>query len=316
MTKLLDLPTELVLLIGKCLTTEKDTNSLCQTSRRFHALFTPYLYQLNVQQGNSSALVWAAEHGHITTAKLSIQAGARMAVSKNNMPLISWAARGGHREVVKLLLDTGKVRIDFRGSPIYKTALGWAIKCGDEVIVKMLLEAKANVNKRSIDGATPLIAAAKAGHEAIAKLLIETGNVSYDTRDANGCTALFYAASNGYEGIVRRLLETGKVDVNISDLHCHLPLSYAAEKGYEGIVRLLLETGKAKTYYGGTVAIGGTPLACAVKGGYFGIVKMLMDTGEPNMHIPDEDGQTALSLAEVWGNADILKLLKPEVDTL
>jgi ankyrin repeat protein len=104
------------------------------------------------------------------------------------------------------------------------------------------------------------------------------------------------------------------VDVNIGDFHCRLPLSYASEKGYEGIVKLLLETGKAKTYSGGTVAVGGTPLACAIKGGYVGIVKLLMDTGKPNMHIPDQDGQTALSLAEAGGN-DILKLLKPEGNT-
>ncbi|EEA21918.1 hypothetical protein TMatcc_008655 [Talaromyces marneffei ATCC 18224] len=315
MAQTLDLPTEILLLIGRCIETEKDINSVCQTSHRFHALFTPYLYKLNVRQGKSSALVWAAEHGRPATARLSLQAGARITASKDGMPLISWAARGGHLEVVKLLLDTGKVQIDFRGSPIYKTALGWAIKCGDEAIVKLLLDAKADVNKRSIDGATPLIAAAKAGHEGIVRLLIETGKVGYDMRDANSCTALFYAVSCGYEDIVERLLETGKVDVNIGDFHCRLPLSYAAEMGYEGIVRLLLETGKVKAYYGGTVVVGGTPLACAIKGGYVGIVKMLMDTGEPVMHIPDQNGQTALSLAEEGGNADILKLLRPEVDT-
>lgn len=315
MIKLLDLPTEILLLIGKCITSEKDINSLTQTSRRFYALFTPYLYKLNVRQSKSSALVWASENGHTTTARLSLQAGARITASKDGLRPISWAARGGHREIVKLLLDTGKVEIDYRGSPLYKTALCCAVKCGDEAIIEMLLAAKADVNKRSIDGATPLIAAAKLGHEGVVRLLIENGKAEYDMRDANGCTALCYAASGGHEGIVKRLLETGKVDVNVGDFHCRLPLSYAAEKGYEGIVKLLLETGKAKTYYGGTVAVGGTPLACAVKGGYVGIVKLFMDTGEPNMHIPDQNGQTALSLADAGGNADILKLLKLEADT-
>lgn len=293
---------------------EKDVNSLCQISRGFHALFNPYLYKLNVRQGKGSALTWAAEHGHTTTARLSVQVGARVTASKDGLPPISWAARGGHREIVQLLLNTGKVQIDYRSSPLYKTALCCAIKCGDEAIIQMLLAAKADVNKRSTDGATPLMAAAKLGHEGVVRLFIENGKCGYDMRDANGCTALFYAASGGYEGIVRRLLETWKVDANIGDFHCRLPLSYAAEKGYEGIVKLLLETGKAKTYYGRTVAVGGTPLACAVKGGYVGIVKMLMDTGESVMHIPDQEGHTALSLAEEGGNPDILKLLKPEVD--
>lgn len=314
MTELSELPTEILLLIGECIQFAKDINSLCQTSRRLHALLTPSLYKLNVRLGKSSALVWAAEHGHATTARLSLQAGARITAIKDGLRPISWAARGGHREIVKLLLDTGKVQIDHRGPPLYKTALCCAVECGDEPIVQMLLAAKADVNKRSIDGATPLIAAAKLGHEGVVRLLIENGKASYDMRDVNGCTALLYAASGGYESIVRQLLETGKADVNIADFHCRLPLSHAAEKGYEGIVKLILGTKEAKTYYGGTVATMGTPLACAVKGGHVGIVKMLMDTGEPIMHIPDQSGQTALSLAEAGANADILKLLKPKAD--
>lgn len=138
------------------------------------------------------------------------------------------------------------MQIDYRGPPLYKTALCCVVKRGDETSIQMLLAAKADVNNRSIDSATPLIVAAKLGREGVVRPLIGHGKAWYDTRDANGCTALLYAASAGYEGIVRRLLETGKVDGNTADFHCRLPLSHTAERGYEEICTPAFEDGGGK----------------------------------------------------------------------
>lgn len=77
-----------------------DVNSLCQASRRFHALFPSCLYNLNVRLGKISALVWAAKNIHTTTARLSLQAGARITAVKDGLRPITWAAREGHPEIV------------------------------------------------------------------------------------------------------------------------------------------------------------------------------------------------------------------------
>jgi ankyrin repeat protein len=45
------------------------------------------------------------------------------------------------------------------------------------------------------------------------KLLVETCKVDVDLKDKNGRTPLSWAAQNGHEAIVKLLVETGKVDV-------------------------------------------------------------------------------------------------------
>ncbi|KAK3339432.1 hypothetical protein B0H65DRAFT_476487, partial [Neurospora tetraspora] len=47
--------------------------------------------------------------------------------------------------------------------------------------------------------------AAKNGHEAVVKLLLDTGKVDADAQDQDGWTALYIAAKNGYEAVLKLL---------------------------------------------------------------------------------------------------------------
>jgi ankyrin repeat protein len=102
------LPSELLLQLATSLETERDINSLSQTNRRLHALLNPYLYRLN-SRGSNHALLWAAQHDNVATARLCVQEGANVRVtdSKGRTPL-SWAAQHRHEAMVKLLLGTGQ----------------------------------------------------------------------------------------------------------------------------------------------------------------------------------------------------------------
>jgi len=56
-------------------------------------------------------------------------------------------------------------------------------------------------------GVTPLIWAARYGHEEVVRLLLREKNLQPDEVDANNRrTALSWAAGNGHEGVVRLFL--------------------------------------------------------------------------------------------------------------
>jgi len=70
-----------------------------------------------------------------------------------------------------------------------------------------------DVNEIDGAGMTPLIWAARYGHEEIVKLLLQEKDIQPDQQDANyDRTALSWAAGNGHEGIVKLLLGRDDVD--------------------------------------------------------------------------------------------------------
>lgn len=80
--------------------------------------------------------------------------------------------------------------------------------------------------------------AVNSGHEAVVKLLLDTGKVDVNLQGSKGWTPLSLAASNGNEGVVKLLLETGEVDVNQKVYDGQTPLSLAARNGHKAVMRL------------------------------------------------------------------------------
>ena len=57
-----------------------------------------------------------------------------------------------------------------------------------------------------------------------------------DLQDSYGRTPLSWAAERGHEAVVKLLLETGKVDVESKDKYGQTPLSWAAVRGHDAVV--------------------------------------------------------------------------------
>src|SRR5947199_973908 len=127
-----------------------------------------------------------------------------------------------------LLSDTRtkwtKIHDEHNDIPITGSPLCLASALGLKRAVKMFLLEQDSIgidlqndvdSKDSEYGRTPLLWAARNGHEAVVKLLLATGKADVDSKDSKyGRTPLSWAAENGHEAVVKLLLATGKADVD------------------------------------------------------------------------------------------------------
>lgn len=133
------------------------------------------------------------------------------------------AVAENNTEKVKLLIDShADVDIKSNGWPVLVTA---AFGC-DSSIVRMLVEAGADVDETTHDGYTALMWAAYKCREDIVKLLLEH-NANANKINHHLGTALIWAARGGNEKIIKLLLNAG-ADAHAKDMHNQSALSYAS----------------------------------------------------------------------------------------
>lgn len=120
------------------------------------------------------------------------------------------------------------------------SGLLWAANCGQEAAAQKFLKEEANVHATNEFCRTPLLLAAKEGHEAVVKLLLEKQGVELNSKDNNSQTPLSLAAERGYGAVVRLLLAKDGVDPDPKDNSGHTPLSFATFGGHKAVVELLL----------------------------------------------------------------------------
>ena len=196
-----------------------------------------------------------------------------------------------------------------------------------------------DVNQSDGAGVTPLIWAARYGHEEVVRLLLRKKHIEPDQQDMNyGRTALSWAAENGHEGVVRLFLGPrfanpgnigrwwGKaprvvgllfgrryVNPDSPGIYGRTPLSFAAGDGHEGVVKLLLGRKDVNPDIPDT-EYGRTPLSWAAGNGHNGVVKLLLERKDVNPHDSGRVGRTPLSWAAGNGHEGIVKLLLEEKD--
>ena len=175
---------------------------------------------------------------------------------------------------------------------------------------------------RSLDpedeyGQTPLSWAARFGHEAVVKLLLEQGAAVDMTRQSGWTllrwrkksnigkpTPLLWAAKEGHEAVVKLLLEKGAT-VNMVREDGLTPLLWAMHEGREAVVKLLLEKGATVDVADSN---GLTPLLRATKAGNKARAKMYLEKGA-TVNLVDSNGWTPLSWAIRCGQEAMAKLL-------
>ena len=191
--------------------------------------------------------------------------------------------------------------IDNRG----RSALMEAAAFDHPEIVRLLLEAKAEVNIQSSNGKTALMWASIRGHTENVRMLLEAG-VDVNIQNRDGLTALLIAVTLEHFGLVRLLLEAG-ADPNFQEIHGKTALMSSSVYNNPEVVRALLKAGADIDYQDRD---GVTPLMLASDRGLPEIVVVLLNAGA-NPDVQNIHGKTALMAAvhrydESVGNADVV----------
>ncbi|ELR06088.1 hypothetical protein VC83_07746 [Pseudogymnoascus destructans] len=186
-----------------------------------------------------TALHWASEWGQETVVQLLVKNGANVNASAYGWTAMLLAVRDEYMAIGRFLIENeADVNAeDYHG----RTALHWAAKHGDRLIVQLLVGKGIDVNAEDRWGRTALIYAVENMQREVVKMLLETGAAT-EAKFRHDLTALHIAAFIGFESAVHYLLEGGasveaKTQDNLTALHI------AAFMGWESVVQQLLEKG-------------------------------------------------------------------------
>jgi hypothetical protein len=210
----------------------------------------------------------------------------------------------GDVEGVRSILTSSKISPNNKNSSDKQmTALCAASKIGNIEIVRLLLEAHADIEAKDLNEETPLMLACLEGHADVVRILLEA-NADVNAKNIKGDTPLIFAADSGDADTVRILLKAG-ANINTGNIiNNATPICYAAFKGHANIVRMLIEAGADVNK---ATKNGITPLITATDKQRSDIVRILLKAGANNRSIGPSG--TALNIAKYKRNKDIISLL-------
>lgn len=216
-------------------------------------------------------------------------------------PLIVASAKD-HVEVVRILLNA-HAQVDLENMEGI-TALHAASRNGSEEVIVVLLSAGADPNRVENDGWTSVHMASRYGHAAVlAELIKAGGDIS---KRARGITPLLYAATYGHLSVVRLLLERGAQGdaESIPDMYTALTVAAINDRG--AVLLALIDAGADVDHVDGN---GYTPLHWAAFAGNQEIIELLVESGADKTITIDNTESTAARdlLCACTSNTDILE---------
>lgn len=235
-------------------------------------------------------LMDASEFGSAPFVKALLAAGAKVNVKSDAPGALSRAIYHKQKAVTDILRAAGA-----------KLTLADAAFCSDMPHVQQLV---AEGQTEDLDNA--LLHASFVGNIEMVRVLVQAG-ADVNAKNVEDYTPLHLAAFTGNEDIARYLLTECQPDLEMVNVDDETPLDTAVYSENVGVVREILQN--AKVNVNRADAFGSTPLLHAVGECDIEMVKLLIGGGA-DVNATDNDGTTALELAISYDAREIEKILR------
>lgn len=284
------------------------------------AAATPPAFQTYLdQQGNrgQTALMLAAAANEPRSLAVLIRARANLDLCDHaGRHALAYAASFARENAINVLLETKAAE----GGPALRayvnhksrngaTALMTAAEKGHSQIVRLLLDAHANLDSEDNERMTALSYAARSNAETVRVLLEAKAAEGSDAlaryvnhQNQYGETALMMAAAQGTPDIILALIESD-ADVDAWDGDNHTALAHAAAQGKTDNVRALIDAGADLELWNVNHE---TALFKAFQGDHLETAGVLLDAGAEAM-LTDSLGNTALLHAARLGSVRLVR---------
>ena len=147
-------------------------------------------------------LLDAAKHNDMELAREALARGANVnARDLDGFPPLYLAVTRGHMPLAEFLL-AHDADLNAAIGKRKQTLLHWAAEHGSFGIVTFCNANRADINAQQVDGATPLLLAAKGGNRYVVELLLKK-NALLSPRTSSQATARSVAERNGHYDIVK-----------------------------------------------------------------------------------------------------------------
>ncbi|XP_033012239.1 E3 ubiquitin-protein ligase MIB2 isoform X2 [Lacerta agilis] len=234
--------------------------------------------------------------GRLLTQKMEADSPGRLVIE----------AAHGNASKVRDLVQKYPDKVDVKNQG--RTALQVASYLGKVEVVKILLQAHANINLWDEEGDTALHYAAFGNQADVARFLVSKG-ANGDLRNNAKCTALYIAVNKGFTEVVQALCEHN-CDVNLPDSYGDTPLHYAITADFKCIIEALTEVPNIDFTIQNQQGFNLLQHS-ALKGNKLAIKKILARARQL-VDAKKEDGFTALHLAALNNHKEVAEILIKE----
>ena len=259
-------------------------------------------------RGGATAMSLAVARSDVPAMSVLVEAGARPDATQ-----LTFAVSLSSAETVQFLLENGAdpeaVPARVGTQPPFPPPVILATKRGDTAVIRLLLDAGADINRKDANGWSalrwvrhqPSRGRADVSARGLTEMLEAAGAVDNEGLLADALLGAVFAKD--IAGVTTAL--RGGANPNARDDRGVPPLVHAASRGVPEIVAALVEAGAAVN---ANPEHDTTPLIAAVQGGNIEIVRILLAAGA-NVDQADHLRMTPVSAASGWNRTEITSLL-------